>query len=423
MGKVVVTGIGVVAPNGIGIDTYWRNLISGKSYIEKSDLMENLGFNSKVASTIKNFNLEEYNVKKLFPSLEKEDKFVQYGVLSGKLSLDDSLLDYKNLKKEECGVIFASAIGGTTSVAKTFEDLSDYGKSPITYKPIGPNFYNSGMFNHSASLLSKSYGFEGYCMSLSTGCTAGLDALGLGYEAIKNGEASVMLVGSSEAPHVGFTYATLDIIGSLSVAEGDPSRASRPFDKKRAGFVIGEGASFLVLENEAHAIKRGAKIYGEITSFYSLSNAHHMTDLKADGESMSEVINRALTLGEVLPSDIDYINAHGSSTPQNDLFETNAYKNVFGDRAYDIPISSTKSMIGHSLSSASLMGATSALMSIKTSKIHPTINYEFEDEQCDLNYVPNHFVEKEVNTALVTASGFGGIHSAAIFKKYGGIPL
>lgn len=423
MGKVVITGIGVIAPNGIGKDAFWSNLIAGKSYVEKSELMQSLDLKSTVSSSIKDFNIDNFNVEQDFPNLNNEDKFVQYGVLSGKLAIEDSGINEVDLHTEDCGIIFASAIGGTETVAKTFEMLSDYGKNTISYKPIGTKFYNSGMFNYTASLLAKRYNFQGACMSLSTGCTAGLDALGLSYELIKTGEAKVMLAGSSEAPHVGFTYATLDIIGSLSVAECEPSKASRPFDKKRAGFVLGEGATFLVLEDEEHALKRGANIYAEVSSYYSLNNAHHMTDLKSDGESMKKVIDKALDISQMMPNKIDYINAHGSSTPQNDIFETNAYKKVFGLNAYTIPISSTKSMIGHSLSSASLMGAASALMSISTSKIHPTINYEFKDEKCDLDYVPNQYRKKEVNAALVTASGFGGIHSAAIFKKYGGTPL
>ncbi|MDN5603785.1 MAG: beta-ACP synthase, partial [Staphylococcus equorum] len=250
---------------------------------------------------------------------------------------------------------------------------------------------------------------------LSTGCTAGMDCLGLGFEEIKDGDLDVCLVGASEAPLVDFTYATLDVIGCLS--KNPAINASSPFSLKRNGFVISEGAAFLVLEEYNHAKNRGAHIYGEIEDFHTINNAEHMTNLKADGESMYNLLNVLL---KNKSKKIDYINAHGSSTKQNDLFETVAYKKFFGDEIYNIPVSSTKSMIGHSLSSASLFGCISAIMSINTSSIHPTINLNIPDEECDLNYVANNKIEKKVNTSLITASGFGGIHSGTIIKKVEG---
>lgn len=274
------------------------------------------------------------------------------------------------------------------------------------------------MFNYPAVLLAQKYGFQGPCASLSSGCVAGLDALGMSFELIRSGEAQIMLAGASDSPLIDLNYALLDIIGCLSVADCQPDKASRPFDAKRAGFVISEAGVVMVLEDLEHALARGAHIYAEVISYYSLSSAYHMTDLPTYGDSLAAVIERAFHIGNVVPEDIDYINAHGTSTPKNDLFDTNAYKQALGEQAYHVAISSTKSMIGHSLSASSLVGVVAALGAIENSVIHPTINYEFSDPECDLDYVPNVARQQNVDIAMVTANGFGGIHCAAIFKKY-----
>jgi minimal PKS ketosynthase (KS/KS alpha) len=417
MTKVVITGIGIVAPCGIGKIPFWENLEAGHSYIRFDEEMDSMGIKSHVLCRLDNFDVRQFCDASEFPDIDEQDRFVQFGVVAGKQALEDAHFTQHDFPREDAGIIFSSAIGGTPTVAHYFEQLSDYGRHEIEYQPVGPNFYNAGMFNYPAMVLAHRYNLGGPITSLSTGCTAGLDALGVGFEMIKNGEATVMLVGASEAPLVNLTYATLDIIGALSIADCPPEKASRPFDKKRAGFVIGEGAATLVLEDEDHALRRGATIYGEVMNYASVSNAYHMTDLSPDGDDMTRVIRQALE--PVHPEDIDYINAHGSSTPQNDIFETNAFKKIFGARAYRIPINSTKSMIGHSLSSASLVGVVATLGAINRSTIHPTANYEVPDPACDLDYVPIIARRQAVNMALVTASGFGGIHSASVFSKYG----
>lgn len=416
MKKIVITGIGVVAPCGIGKISFWEGLEAGRSYIRSDEEMSSMNIKSHVLCRVDDFDICQWCSASEFPDLGDYDRFVQLGVVAGKQALEDAGLT-DALSREDAGIIFSSAIGGIPTVAHVFEQLSDYGQCAINYQPVGPNLYNAGMFNFPATLLAQRYGFHGPVTSLSTGCAAGLDALGIGFELIKSGDASVMLVGASEAPLTNLTYAMLDIIGALSVADCEPEKSSRPFDKKRAGFVISEGAACLVLEDEEHALERGATIYGEVINYASVSNAFHMTDLAPDGDEMVRVIERAL-----MPIDrtqIDYINAHGSSTPQNDVFETSAFKKVFGEWAYHIPISSTKSMVGHSLSSASLVGVIATLGAINRSVIHPTINYEVPDPGCDLDYVPNVARQQAVNTALVTASGFGGVHSASVFRKYG----
>lgn len=420
MKRVVITGIGVVAPLGIGKDQFWKNAISGQSYLEADPEMEAMGIKSKVLCRVADFDLSDHSSGVEFDHLHQQDRVVQFGVAAGTMAVEDSGLDLSQENSESLGIIFSSAIGGTPYIQKVYEQCTEKGTQPLRHVATGENFYNAGMFNYSAALLARKYEFQGPCTALSTGCTAGLDALGLSFELVRSGEMEVMMAGATEAPLTSLTYCTLDVIGSLSVTDCDPDKASRPFDAKRGGFVIGEAAAVLMLEELEHAVNRGAHIYAEVVSYSSVSNAFHMTDLPDHGVPMAAVMERALTLGKVEPEELDYINAHGSSTPQNDLFETNAYKKVLGDKAYRVPISSTKSMIGHSLSSASLVGVVATLGAIELSMVHPTINYEFPDPKCDLDYVPNVAREVDVKTALLTASGFGGIHSAAILRKYAG---
>lgn len=417
MKRVVITGIGVIAPLGIGKEQFWKNAIQGESFLTADPEMEAMGIKSNVLCRVLDFDLSNHSSGEEFEHLIEQDRVVQFGVCAGKMAWEDSGINIEQEDREMVGTIYSSAIGGTPYIQKIYEQCTNRGTEEIEHVQTGENFYNAGMFNYSAALLARRYNFQGHCTSLSTGCTAGLDALGLSFELIQSGEMDVMVAGATEAPLTSLTYATLDVIGSLSVADCEPEKASRPFDAKRGGFVIGEAAAVLVLEELDHALERGAHIYAEVVSYSSVSNAFHMTDLPDHGIPMAAVVRKVMESGQVAPEELDYINAHGSSTPQNDVFETNAYKTVLGDKAYQVPISSTKSMIGHSLSSASLVGVVATLGAIELSTIHPTANYEVPDPICDLDYVPNVAREQEVNTAMLTASGFGGIHSAAILRK------
>ncbi|HHW6946153.1 TPA: beta-ketoacyl-[acyl-carrier-protein] synthase family protein [Staphylococcus aureus] len=405
MRRVVVTGIGLTCPAGKTVNEYWNNLLKGVNFAVESDSMIKMGLQSSTHAVID--DKSHLNIYK-----SELDNFIKFGLYAGEQAWKDSHLEDKfNFSKERVGVISASAIGGTQTVSNKFEELlNDNGV--LSFNNNDSLFYDSGMYHTLNVLLKEKLGLKGISTSLSTGCTAGMDCLGLGFEEIKDGDLDVCLVGASEAPLVDFTYATLDVISCLS--KNPETNASSPFSLERNGFVISEGAAFLVLEEYNHAKNRGAHIYAEIEDFHSTNNAEHMTNLKSDGESMYSLLNILLKNKKMK---IDYINAHGSSTKQNDLFETVAFKKFFGKEIYNIPISSTKSMIGHSLSSASLFGCISAIMSINTSEIHPTINFNIPDEECDLDYVPNKKIDQKVDTSLITASGFGGIHSGTIIKK------
>jgi 3-oxoacyl-(acyl-carrier-protein) synthase/pimeloyl-ACP methyl ester carboxylesterase len=419
MRRVVVTGIGIAVPSGVGVIEFWRNNTAGRSYIAYEPMMEAMGLSSRAVCRIDDFRLEDHHDPEDAATLAALSRFVQLGTTVGVQAIRGSGIDRDDIHGERAGVIFASAIGGTPEFQTTFEELTDNGATQVRALPEASTFYDSVFLNFTPSWLARQYRFQGLCTSLTTGCTAGIDAVGLGFDLVRAGELDVALCGGAEAPLSGLAYATLDVIGSLAHGDFPPEEASRPFDAKRAGFVLAEGAGALVLEELDHAVARNAPIYGEILGFASVNNAFHMSDLAADGNAMAEAMVRALGDARVGSMGVDYLNAHGSSTQQNDIFETRAIKTVFGDHAANIPISSTKSMIGHSLSSASVSAVISTLGALRYSIVPPTANYRFADPACDLDYVPNHYRAHEVRTAAVTASGFGGIHSCCVLGRVG----
>jgi 3-oxoacyl-(acyl-carrier-protein) synthase len=274
------------------------------------------------------------------------------------------------------------------------------------------------MFNTPSTEISACFGLKGVSNTLSTGCTAGTDAFGFAYECIQDGDADIIITGASEAPITPITFASFDVINALSTRNDDPERASRPFDKERDGFIVSEACGILIIEELHHALARGAHIYCEVSGFGTSCNAFHMTDLPPDGKALLNSIKLAMEGDGLSLGDIDYINAHGSSTPQNDVFETNAYKTFFGERAYSIPMSSIKSMMGHPLAAANSVELVACAQIFERNILPPTINYEVPDPACDLDYIPNVSREAKVNAILKTSSGFSGIHSSTVLKRW-----
>ena len=414
--RVVITGVGVVSPNGIGKDNVWQGMSSGKSAVRLVDGFDVSQFNTRIAAEVRDF--DPFKLGLTHEEAMRMDRYVQFGVVCGDMVLKDSRLDLSQEDPERIGVCLANAICGTKYMEEEFALVTDDGKNPIDPSRVRPDLYDAAMFNTPSIEISARFGLKGICNTLSTGCTAGTDSLGFALETIQDGEQDIMFAGASEAPITPVTFGAFDVVNVLSVHNDNPQGASRPFDKKRNGFVLSEGAGILILEELNHALKRNAHIYAEVIGFGTSCNAFHMTDLPSDGTAMANCINLALKDAGIKPQGIDYINAHGSSTRMNDIFETSAYKMVFGDYAYKLPASSLKSMIGHPLAAANAVELVVCSMIFEKNILPPTINQEEKDPLCDLDYIPNVARAKKVNTILKTSSGFSGIHSSLILKRF-----
>lgn len=416
--RVVITGIGVISPNGIGKENAWRGFSSGKSGVKLVDGFDVSVFNTKIAAEVRDF--DPFKLGLTHEEAVRMDRYVQFGVAAADMAVSDSGLNFSKVNPARVGVCLANAICGTKYMEEEFALVTDDGKHPIDPAKVRPDLYDAAMFNTPSIEISTRYSLKGICDTLSTGCTAGTDSLGFGLETIQDGEHDIMFCGGAEAPITPITFGAFDVVNVLSCRNDNPEAASRPFDHKRDGFVLSEGAGVLILEELTHALKRNAFIYAEVMGFGTSCNAFHMTDLPAEGTAMTSCINLALKDAGIKPAQIDYINAHGSSTKMNDIFETNAYKAVFGDYAYKIPISSLKSMIGHPLAAANAVELTICALIFQKDILPATINQEEKDPLCDLDYVPNVARGKKVNTIIKTSSGFSGIHSSLILKRYSG---
>ncbi|HPB67800.1 MAG TPA: beta-ketoacyl-[acyl-carrier-protein] synthase family protein [Candidatus Omnitrophota bacterium] len=414
--RVVVTGVGIVAPNGIGNEECFNAMVNGVSGIERVTEFDVSQFNTKIAAQVRRFDPIALGLTR--QEAIRMDRYVQFAVVAARMAWEDSGLGAARIDKERMGVSLANAICGTKYMEEEFALVTDSGKNPIDPSLVRQDLYDAAMFNTPSSEIAARYGLQGICNTISTGCTAGTDSVGFSYEAIQSGEADIMFTGASEAPITPITFGAFDCVNVLSASNDEPHKASRPFDLKRNGFVISEGAGLLVVEELEHALRRGARIYCEITGYGTTNNAFHMTDLPPEGDAMADSIVLAMQSAGIKPDDIDYINAHGSSTRQNDVFETNAYKMALGDAAYRIPISSVKSMIGHPLAGANGVELALGAIIFKRNILPPTINQEFPDPECDLDYIPNKAREKKVNIMLKTSSGFSGIHSAMVLKRF-----
>ncbi len=414
--RVVVTGVGIVAPNGIGNDACFSAMVKGVSAIRRVTEFDVSIFNTKIAAQVLDFDPIALGLS--FEDAVRMDRYVQFACVAARMALEDSKLDLRKVDLDRMGVSLANAICGTKYMEEEFALVTDSGKNPINPRIVRPDLYDAAMFNTPSSEISAKYGLRSICNTISTGCTAGTDSVGFAMESIQDGDVDVMICGASEAPITPITFGAFDTVNVLSVHNDEPAKASRPFDNKRNGFVISEGAGLLILEELNHALNRGARIYCEVTGFGTTCNAYHMTDLPPDGDAMADSITLAMDDAGIKPKDISYISAHGSSTRQNDVFETSAYKMALGDYAYKLPISSVKSMIGHPLAGANGIELALSSMMFERNVLPPTINQEEADPLCDLNYIPNKAIQKKVDCILKTSSGFSGIHSAMVLQRF-----
>jgi len=414
MRRVVITGLGVISGAGEDKNEFYNTLIDGRACIERVENFDVSLFLSKIASQDLKFDPLKFNITEH----KRMDRYVQFGIAAAKGAIEDAKLDFKTLSSRKSGVVLANAICGTRLMEEEFLLVTDWGKNPIDPRKVRPYLYDASMFNTPSAEISAVYGTQGINCTISTGCTAGTDSLGFAFELIREGRQDLVIAGASEAPITPITFGAFDVVAVLAKNNAEPHKASRPFDNKRNGFVISEAAGILIMEELEHAKKRGAHIYAEVMGYGTSCNAYHMTDLPENGEPMAICMNEAIKEAGIKKEQIGYINAHGSSTRQNDAFETDAYKQVFGDFAYKVPISSIKSMIGHPLSAANAVESVLCCMVFEKGYLPPTINQEEPDPRCDLDYIPNKKRELMPEYILKTSSGFSGIHSSIIFKKW-----
>jgi 3-oxoacyl-[acyl-carrier-protein] synthase II len=410
--RVVVTGLGALTPVGLNVQEFWSSLIQGKSGVDYITYFDTKEFATKFAAELKGFNPQNFMDRKM---AQRTDPFTQYAIASTAEAIKDSELNLEKIDRERVGVVFGSGIGGMWTYDKQQNILFSRGGNPDR---ISPFFIPMLIADIAAGRISMLHGFKGPNYATTSACTTSAHSIIDSIMIIQRGAADIMVTGGSEAVICPMGIGGFNAMGAISTLNEAPQKASRPFDKKRSGFVMGEGSGTLVLEELEHAKSRGANIYAEITGFGMTGDAHHITDPAPGGDGVVRAMRLALKDSELTENDIDVINAHGTSTPPNDRNETAAIKTVFGKRAYDIPVHSIKSMVGHLLGAAGAIEAIASILTIRDGIIPPTINYDVKDEECDLNYVPNVALKKEVKTVLSSNSGFGGHNTAIIFKKF-----
>jgi 3-oxoacyl-[acyl-carrier-protein] synthase II len=407
--RVVITGMGVLSPNGIRLEEFWKANVSGCSGIDYISSFDASNFHTKIAGEVKNLDPEDHMPPKTAKSV---DRFVHLGLSSAKMAIDDSGIDLEKEDRERIGVIIGSGLGG----ALFHEEQMILGLKRGAHR-ANPAGVPRATPNAVAAHIAIQYGLLGPNLVISTACASGNHAIGEAYRKIQYNEADIIISGGAEAPLTEFTFGAFYAMRVLSRSNGAPSEASKPFDLDRDGFVMGEGAGILVLEELERARKRNAPVYGEIIGYGLTSGAYHIALPQPDGKDAGRAMALALKEAGKKPTDIDYINAHGTSTRANDIVETKAIKDVFGKRAYKIPISSTKSMIGHAIGAAGALEAVVCCLALKNQAIPPTINYKRPDPECDLDYVPNHAREAHLDLVLSNSFGFGSVNAALLFKR------
>lgn len=408
--RVVVTGVGMITPLGLNVESSWQNLLSGKSGIRRITQFDPSNFPCQIAGEVDGFNPEDYIEPK---EVKKMDRFIHFAVAATTMALNDAELKIDNKNAERVGVIVGSGIGGLHTIEHYHSVLLEKGPKKIT-----PFFIPMLVINLASGQISIKFGAKGPNSAVSTACATGSHSIGDAFKIIQRGDADVMIAGGTEAVITPLGVGGFTAMKALSTRNNEPERASRPFDIDRDGFVIGEGAGILILESLDNAIDRGARIYAEVAGYGMTADAYHITSPPPDANGAIRCMELALRDAGLSPSEIDYINAHGTSTKQGDEIETKAIKNVFGKHAYKLAVSSTKSMTGHLLGAAGGIEAVITVLSIYKDIVPPTINLDNPDPECDLDYVPYKSREMKVNNALTNSFGFGGTNACLIFKKF-----
>lgn len=408
--RVVVTGMGCVTPIGIGREEFWKNLLEGKSGISLITGFDTTEYGCKIAGEIKDFDMDPFLDRKEY---RRMDKFTQFAVAAGKLAVKDAGIDVEKVDSDSFGVILGSGIGGMKTLEDQHTILMERGP-----KRISPNFIPMMISNIATGHLSILFNAMGPSMTTVTACASSTNAIGEAFKCIQRGDAKMMITGGSEAAITPLAIAGFTSMKALSTRNDAPEKSSRPFDKDRDGFVMSEGGGMLILEELEHAKARGAKIYAEMVGYGMAADAYHVTAPHPEGKGAQRSMERSIADAGAKPEDIDYINAHGTSTYFNDLLETKAIKAAFGDHAYKLSVSSTKSMTGHLLGGTGAVEAIATVLAIQNDEIPPTMNLDNPDEGCDLDYVPNKPKKRIVNYALSNSLGFGGHNSTIAFKKY-----
>lgn len=410
MRRVVVTGIGAITPLGLTVDEYWQGLVEGRSGIDYITLCDVTGFTCTIAGEVKSFDPRNYLDHK---EARRMGRFTQFVVASSKMAVEASGLNLNREAQDRMGVLIGNGIGGFPEAEAGCRTLIAKGGMRMT-----PLFMPIILPNMAAGQISLAFGLKGFSSTITTACAAATQAIGEAVEVIRHNKADVMVTGGTEAGITPTGIAGFCVMKALTTSNDEPTKASRPFDAKRNGFVPSEGAGVLILESLDHALRRDAPICAEVAGVGISSDAYHVTAPDSDGSGAVRAMRWALEDANLTPEEVDYINAHGTSTPLNDAIETLAIKRLFGEHAYRLPISSTKSMIGHLLGGSGAVEAIACIKTINEGVIHPTMNYEYPDPDCDLDYVPNVARRKKVNVVLSNSFGFGGQNACLVFKKF-----
>jgi len=408
--RVVITGIGLITPLGIGVSETWEGLCSGKSGIGEITMFDTTNFKTKIAGEVKNFNPEDFLPTK---EAKRTERFIAFAIAAARMAVEDSGLKIDSSNGDRIGVITGCGLGGLGIMERTIVSIDKRGP-----KRVSPFFIPMMIGNMAPGMISIHLGAKGPNSSIATACAAGAHAVGNSFKIIQRGAADAMITGGVEAVVTSTCIAGFNAMKALSTRNDAPEKASRPFERDRDGFIVGEGSGIVILEALESALERGAHIYAEITGFGMTGDGYHMTSPSPDGDGMIRCMKAAIDDAKIPYGEVDYINAHGTSTQLNDLYETRAVKFVFKDKAYSIPISSTKSMTGHLLGGAGGIETAFTALTIHEGIIPPTINHENPAEECDLDYVPNVARKKNVKIAMTNSFGFGGTNATLIIKAY-----